>query len=70
MCLSHGTFIPHLTAESRQQPEDADWSRPGEFHLGRLSSICALGPRLREDDGQGNWALCPTRKHSDDGTLA
>ncbi len=27
---------------------------------GRLSDVRALGPRLREDDGQGNWSLLST----------
>ncbi|MCZ6799235.1 MAG: hypothetical protein O7F12_01980 [Nitrospirae bacterium] len=35
-----------------------------ESHSVRLSDVLALGPRLREDDGQGNGALLSTRKRA------
>ena len=74
MFLSHGPFIPQLTDNSRlwehHLPGDAIGVGCEESHSGRFSGVLALGPCLREDNGQGNRALLSAHKRTarlDDG---
>jgi len=55
MCVSHGPCAPtSQTTAILGLPLGVGRE---EAHTGQLSDARALGPRLREDDGQGNWSL-------------
>ncbi len=66
MFVSRGPCAPHLTDNSRLGVHLHDPGMPigvgrEGSHSWRLSDVRALGPRLREDDGQGNRALFNAR---------